>query len=638
MAEEISLSIAETNKLRAQLGLKLLPETEPEPQIQQEVQPKVQSVVQSSTELSIEETNRLRLSLGLKPITVEKPVNQTPQTEVSKPKEETKVDGTSSNDRIRQRIQDAKTKATKRRKIIDLENSLQDDSESTDDWLNKLGSKKKTDGKVRRKVEPSHQENELEELSIGHNVNELSKLSNDDILTFDDSNILADDDNGKLTNEKLSKESRLKQELKNKTKIENMKHFGRHYKIEDEVEEDQDVQDLNTDSVVLGIGGTVSLAKNKVEPIANDTDKVRSKSLAISDLFGEDDELNTTDIVPSKPKSTKMKKLKKKTGNSRTKSVDVIPNGQMEAVNLEMDGVDTFEDDSELQAILQSKRKIKQRESRRNISPDQVAKEISMFQRLEEESKIDRDARLASAEEGSVVFDDTTDFLSSLSAPILKEPTVPVELEQIKEDVTEKQEALDSVTSNDKKSEEIDLEKKVEPILEQPSEVFNKGLASTLKFLQSQSIISKPTTESSLRAREYREAQREAELLKLKISIEERLLREELASDKQYMNTPKVEREELFGQYLDQRLKEKQIIQPNTHSRVNNKDKNKLKSYNPDVKLTYRDDQGNVLNTKEAYKVLSHKFHGVMPSAAQASKKAKKLESNKSQTGREFIP
>ena len=37
---------------------------------------------------------------------------------------------------------------------------------------------------------------------------------------------------------------------------------------------------------------------------------------------------------------------------------------------------------------------------------------------------------------------------------------------------------------------------------------------------------------------------------------------------------------------------------------------NNLKIYNPKVELTYKDELGNVLNTKQAYKQLSHKYHG----------------------------
>lgn len=45
-----------------------------------------------------------------------------------------------------------------------------------------------------------------------------------------------------------------------------------------------------------------------------------------------------------------------------------------------------------------------------------------------------------------------------------------------------------------------------------------------------------------------------------------------------------------------------------------------LKDYNPQVNIVYTDDQNNVLDTKEAYKHLSHKFHGVKPSKQKQAK------------------
>lgn len=49
-------------------------------------------------------------------------------------------------------------------------------------------------------------------------------------------------------------------------------------------------------------------------------------------------------------------------------------------------------------------------------------------------------------------------------------------------------------------------------------------------------------------------------------------------------------------------------------------------NYRPDVKLEYNDDTGRTLNAKEAFRVLSHKFHGKGPGKNKIDKRMKKLQ------------
>ncbi|GIY89963.1 hypothetical protein CEXT_4851 [Caerostris extrusa] len=49
-------------------------------------------------------------------------------------------------------------------------------------------------------------------------------------------------------------------------------------------------------------------------------------------------------------------------------------------------------------------------------------------------------------------------------------------------------------------------------------------------------------------------------------------------------------------------------------------------NYKPDVKLEYIDDNGRRLSAKEAFRYLSHKFHGKGPGKNKVDKRMKKLE------------
>lgn len=50
------------------------------------------------------------------------------------------------------------------------------------------------------------------------------------------------------------------------------------------------------------------------------------------------------------------------------------------------------------------------------------------------------------------------------------------------------------------------------------------------------------------------------------------------------------------------------------------------KTYKPDVKLNYFDEKGRAMNEKEAFRYLSHRFHGKGPGKIKTEKRLKKLE------------
>jgi U4/U6.U5 tri-snRNP-associated protein 1 len=51
----------------------------------------------------------------------------------------------------------------------------------------------------------------------------------------------------------------------------------------------------------------------------------------------------------------------------------------------------------------------------------------------------------------------------------------------------------------------------------------------------------------------------------------------------------------------------------------------KFRDYKPVINLEYRDEFGRILNTKEAYKQLSYKFHGKQPGKLKTEKRLKRV-------------
>lgn len=52
-------------------------------------------------------------------------------------------------------------------------------------------------------------------------------------------------------------------------------------------------------------------------------------------------------------------------------------------------------------------------------------------------------------------------------------------------------------------------------------------------------------------------------------------------------------------------------------------------NYKPDFKLEYNDDDGKPISQKEAFRILSHKFHGKGSGKNKVDKKRRKIEQEK---------
>ena len=152
------------------------------------------------------------------------------------------------------------------------------------------------------------------------------------------------------------------------------------------------------------------------------------------------------------------------------------------------------------------------------------------------------------------------------------------------------------------------------------------SLLATLQYLRKSNFVPDTNEEQKQVEKKLREARKEAQLMKLQISIEERTLREELEKDSGYKGLPAKEKENTFDRILNQRLIEKGLVSDvNPHSKYSRYEKkpDRLSDYRPQVKLSYKDEKGNLLDRKQAWKQLLHKYHGLAPKQKKESPKAK---------------
>lgn len=656
MSEEISLSLEETNKLRIKAGLSPIPTTS------SQLNEKVREVIS----LSIEETNKLRQKIGLPllPTTTTTTNISSDSTEYKNYEdyERERLQNLKNNQLI-ERINIAKFNSNKRKFLTN--ETIIDNAEDldTDDWLNNLGEStesSKPHKKQKTTIVKSNQNDTGPTTTIiGHTTKELQSLGNNEILTLKDTDLINDDDEDGtgsiLMNQDLSNKAKLKRNLAERKEAENIKFNGRHYRRnnkeeeEEEEEEFNDIDGLLTNNKVIMSGSTIDLSSNtaKLPPPPNDKKK---NMLAITNLFEDLDNdtlSNNNNIKSNVP--IKMKKIKKKKDNNKKKSNKLkLLDDTIKPVELLVEtniGNDDDIDDIENQLSNSiSNLRTKKLQTRLEFTPEQLAEEISANKRWEFERKLEQE-NLKNNNNNNNVYNDTIGFLNNLETNILSESG------EVEVTANINEESADDDDKDDVKQQEVESKQTnpgVYSIVEEKQKEdeapkFSGGLAETLKFLKSCNILdpeSITTTNEELRQQELarEEAIKKSELLKMKISIEERILKEELSKDKSYIRMPKIERSGYFEKLLDTRLKQKGIIIDNNTGTTTTTKKtnlgmvqNNLKIYNPKVELTYKDELGNVLNTKQAYKQLSHKYHGT--GLDKNKKKQEQLKKKQQQRG-----
>ncbi|KGR06447.1 U4/U6.U5 tri-snRNP-associated protein 1 [Candida albicans P57072] len=653
MSEEISLSLEETNKLRIKAGLSPIPTTS------SQSNEEVREVIS----LSIEETNKLRQKIGLPLLPTTTTTNISSDSTEYKNYEDYERERLQNlkNNQLIERINIAKFNSNKRKFLTN--ETIIDNAEDldTDDWLNNLGEStesSKPHKKQKTTIVKSNQNDTGPTTTIiGHTTKELQSLGNNEILTLKDTDLINDDDEDGtgsiLMNQDLSNKAKLKRNLAERKEAENIKFNGRHYRRnnkeeeEEEEEEFNDIDGLLTNNKVIMSGSTIDLSSNtaKLPPPPNDKKK---NMLAITNLFEDLDNdtlSNNNNIKSNVP--IKMKKIKKKKDNNKKKSNKLkLLDDTIKPVELSVEtniGNDDDIDDIENQLSNSiSNLRTKKLQTRLEFTPEQLAEEISANKRWEFERKLEQE-NLKNNNNNNNVYNDTIGFLNNLETNILSESG------EVEVTANINEESADDDDEDDVKQQEVESKQTnpgVYSIVEEKQKEdeapkFSGGLAETLKFLKSCNILdpeSITTTNEELRQQELarEEAIKKSELLKMKISIEERILKEELSKDKSYIRMPKIERSGYFEKLLDTRLKQKGIIIENNTGTTTKKTnsgmvQNNLKIYNPKVELTYKDELGNVLNTKQAYKQLSHKYHGT--GLDKNKKKQEQLKKKQQQRG-----
>lgn len=140
---------------------------------------------------------------------------------------------------------------------------------------------------------------------------------------------------------------------------------------------------------------------------------------------------------------------------------------------------------------------------------------------------------------------------------------------------------------------------------------FGSGMANTLALLRQQGLVAQPNADQA----ERENVQRQRDLW--------------LADYRRLLAQREVDRLQARGGNKDQATREyENRVREQQEARAN---LDLFKNYKPDVNIVYYDEFGRTLTPKEAWKALSHKFHGKGSGKMKTEKRLKKIAEEKKQ-------
>ena len=557
--------------------------------------------------LSLEETNKLRLSLGLRPIVDDGRDAVERREEVKVEEKEVEVDRAAST--VYRRLEGET-----------LGGGKDEVEESTEEWLKRQRARKrvKRDGgsgnvqATTRKDPPplpgSRSRSPSPSLRVAHDYDDLD---GEHILTLKDQAVLADDDDALIDTslvEQRATEKRLA--LKKKQPGYNpYEESGLLSKYDEELEP----------SFVLG-GGVPEKRPKKVK-----MDRAEEEQGPIRLV---EDRETTSDFMTYEEAGIRRPKRKKKLstrqrvpdGEDETNAQAGLPAAAPMAAPLaakkDVSTANLIDDDDLGRALaLQRKRANKVKK----VTAEDLARQVAL-ERQTRSHAMDLGESAGDEKDDGLIFDETSEFIRKIDqvakrgneregessarlAPSVQAETAPL-TPPIKE---ESPVAMSVDVSGTEDRLSPPPRRSITPELGTAGEIIqSRGLTNTLSLLRQQGRLPAPTTEQ--RAIDEQQKRQNDWLADKK--LQEHLRQLEVAKTKgQHRDHAQWE--------FEKRVREQEDIQDAL---------NRYQSYKPDVKIAYYDDFGRELNLKEAWKALSHKFHGRASGKAKEEKRLQRIE------------
>ncbi|KAK4870228.1 hypothetical protein LT330_005282 [Penicillium expansum] len=630
--------------------------------------------------LSIEQNNKIRVALGLKPLPVpgagpefredddsESGEEEDPASTLESRQAESydnwkKIQDTAEAKRKR----DEKNAAIKRARDIAQRNlQLQGstlgegngDELDTKAWLSQSKKRQKKIEKERaqrlaeelaereRLAETEYTAADLAGIKVGHAAGAFDG-GEDHILTLKDAAVDDEEEDDELQNLDLVEKERTEEKLELKKKKPVYDPTAENQGILSQY--DEEIEGKKRKRFTLDAQGSTEEREAKRQEVSNQLRK-NIISLDFEPEVPSSDYMDISEVKIKKPKKKKAKATKKRTfmdddeiapaadstDAQGSSAMDIDSNGGVPvAPRKPVNENVSFVDDDDLQASLALQRRAAFKK-RKKISPEELAKQL---REEETQNPMDIENSDNEGEEPGLVIDETSEFVSNLHKPTLleqeekhataaaKEPESPsaepegegVEIDMDRYGDIEDEEELAARIKRDEASA-AQPQQLTGTGLEEES-TLDQGLAATLSMLKSRGLVkdNDSTSQNTLMRDRQRfladKANRESET--------ERRARQQRERDRA---SGKLER-------MSAREREE-------HARWENKQRDQQEArhmadvfnreYKPDVQLRYVDEFGRNMNQKEAFKQLSHQFHGKGSGKMKTEKRLKKIDEEK---------
>ncbi|KAK1251067.1 hypothetical protein MKX07_005622 [Trichoderma sp. CBMAI-0711] len=640
---------------------------------------------------TIEETNRIRISLGMKPLPVPgaDPAPQTATSEEEEPGSTVESRQAQAYDNYKKLQEEEAAKKRREEKAAAVRKAREKaqraailagkglgEEEQADldakSWL--LGQKKrqKKIDKARKLEEELAAAEAAAAAAIQYTSKDLAgiKVAHDStafldgdeqILTLKDTTIDENEEEGdELENLNLREQEKLTERLDLKKKL---KGYNPNDYNDGEgtilAQYDEEINGKKAKKFTLDDDGAIAELSDILGQPERKAKKIQSISL--DDIIGmyrcplpfsrgsnSNSAVLDGDAAPSSdylaPSEIKVKKPKKKKGNKGTRQKqldedDIFPIGPapVDAGAMDVDTKDSsmptkrkattddFADDDDLQASLAIQRK-NALKKRKKTRPEDIAKQLK-----EEEEEPEE------APSGGLVIGEISEFVAGLSKPDeddrharrQKQATKTPEPEdrhmggqdedaEMDEYAAEHQEALAAAQQEEEERNRKREENEAAGIADEKT--VGEGMGAALALLRERGLI-----DSSSKSGSYEDFKAREEFLAKK-----RILETELEEQTRHQR----ERDRMSGRLdrMSVREREEWARQQNTH-RDHQQSKRLAElfnaTYKPNVELKYVDDHGRRLDQKEAFKHLSHQFHGKGSGKGKTEKLLKKIEDEK---------
>ncbi|ETN43498.1 uncharacterized protein HMPREF1541_02657 [Cyphellophora europaea CBS 101466] len=483
---------------------------------------------------------------------------------------------------------------------------------------------------------------DLAGVRVAHEVGDFEDAEGEQILTLQDTEIGKGDDSDDedvLENADLVAKDKLQEKL-------DLKKKRAAYDVHEEGDKGllSQYDEKKRKAFTLDEAGTgIQERETKRQAIGD-----KLKNTVSLDIFKPEPVSDYLEIKMKKPKKSKKKSTRKREADED----DIFPINGNANDSMDIDVPRTaptqrkaaeseFNDDEDLsQALAFSRRAALKKQKRK---PEDIIKQLREEEQ-EDEGGTGGGFATPTPEEGSLTLDDTTNFLDNLNSRPRSESPKPRGRNATSEPARDsprpaEDEDTDHPMAEVSIEDEADEAALLEAARRQQSstqdsphigfgeeEDVEQGLGATLKLLRERGALDAEKAASDRNA-----------LLKERQSfIIEARLREH---DNEQRARAQRERDRTSGRLTQMSAKERE-----EHARWQNTQREHQSSieaarqfnehYKPDVNLKYVDDEGRVMDRKEAFKHLSHMFHGKGSGKGKTEKKIKKREQEREQMAR----